>query len=908
MEYGLLGPLRVLDDSGVELRLSAAKPRTLLARLLVDRGRPVSADRVTDTLWGDEPPASAANLVHGYVRDLRRLLGAGAIVTGPDGYCLDLRRDSVDADRFEELVRAARYEDALALWRGRALPEWAELPWARSVATRLEEERLAALESRLRQDIDEGRAAAVAGELAGLVHEHPTRERLRALQVKALYASGRQAEALEAYAAARRFLIAELGIEPGPELHAIEAAVLAQDPALVSAVPRPEAAPPVPVIPLTGRERDLATLRSSLDTSRLVTLTGPGGVGKTALAVEFANTLGTSQGSVWYVALTQQSAGGDVATVVARALRLAEDPGHEVDLVCTYLSRCRGLLVIDNCEHVVDAAAELATAVLASCPDVRVLTTSREPLHAAGEQVVRLDGLEEPAATALFMARARAVAPAAQLAHDAARNIVRKLDGIPLALELAAARSVSLTLDQLDAGLARPLDLLEGEARAGDPRHRTMRSVIDWSHSLLDLRDREVLAALSVFVGAFDIEAARAVAGRDALAAVEHLLARSMLTRDRDVVGKARYRFLDPVRQYAEEHAPSGARALAGRHHLEYHAGLAARIDHRIRTVEASAWAAVSRAGTADLRAAVANAIAERSTLTGQLVADLYWPWFLDGRLTELRSWATNALVIESDSLVRGRLLRALASAALAQGDTTVAIEAARRQLDIAERHQHEELAALARNLLGMAAWAQGDPAAVAHHRAAIDHARRADSPWTLALVMAIAGRTAHTVGDHDAGAALLLAATDVAEELAEPMVLGSALDYRAHAELSLGRTTEATELAARSLAAYAGIGYQEGLASASTLAAHLAVLAGRYDDAETLLDQAFDLCRRLRHPGGTASVLEARAVLDVEKGDHRQAAADLAEARLLRRHTGTTIAPALRDQLARVQRTPAPG
>ncbi len=605
-----------------------------------------------------------------------------------------------------------RYGEALALWRGPALLEWAEQPWARAIATRFEEERLAALEARLTQDIDAGLASLVIGEIGALVEEHPLRERWRVLLVKALYAAGRQAEALEAYAQARRYLVDEVGLEPGAELRAVEAAVLAQDPTLVPAPPRPAAAPPLPVTPLVGREPELATLRRALTAARLVTLAGPGGVGKTRLAVELVTAPSSDAGAVWFVELANVSADADVATTVARALQLAESPGHEIDLVCDYLSRRRGLLVLDTCEHVVEGVADLATALLARCPDLRVLATTREPLRTPGEQIVHLSGLDDAAAGSVFVARARAVSPMAALDDDQVRGIVRKLDGLPLALELAAARIASLSVAQLTTGLGQPLDLLGGDVRSRDPRHLTMRAVIGWSHDLLDVSDREAFAALSVFVGAFDRDAACAVVGDGAPRAVDHLLARSLLARAPDLAGQARYRFLDLVRHFARDQATSTMRDRARRRHLEYHVTLAARLDSQIRTAEATAWAAVARGCADDLRAAASHAIVRRSASAGRLVADLYWPWFLDGYLSELRSWATAALGFESDPRIHARLLRVLASTALAQGDTAAAIDAACRQLDTARNLPDMELVALAHNLLGMAAWAQGDYAA----------------------------------------------------------------------------------------------------------------------------------------------------------------------------------------------------
>jgi predicted ATPase/DNA-binding SARP family transcriptional activator len=905
VQYQLLGQLRVFDDAGVEVHVSAPKLRMLLAVLLVHHGQFVPADRIAYALWGDAAPPTAANLIQGYVRDLRHRLGAESVVTVPRGYRLDIAGGSVDIERFEDLLRARLWPEALDLWHGAALEEWCEQPWARAIVARLEEQRSSALESRLADDIEAGLASAAVAELTALVEQHPLRERLRVLLVKALYAAGRQADALSAYTQARHYLLDEVGLEPGPELRAVEAAVLAQDPSLAATPPRPAASPPAPVSALVGRERELAMLRTALTMARLVTLAGPGGVGKTRLAVELAAAPSASIGAFWFIELAAASASTGVAATVARALQLADSPGHETERICDYLSRRHGALVLDTCEHVVEPTAELATHLLARCPDLRIVATSREPLRAPGEQIIQLGGLDEAAGADLFTARARAVNATAALDDDQVRTIVDTLEGLPLALELAAARTTSLSLEQLLTGLAEPLELLAGETHAGDPRHRTMRAVIGWSYDLLDERDREAFAALSVYAGSFDREAASAVVGHGAPHAVDQLLGRSLLTRDRDLAGQARYRFLDPVRQFAHEQATLSTRERSRRRHLDYYVALAARIDDRIRTAQATQWAAIARACTDDLRAAVNYAIAGRAAAVGRFIADLYWPWFLDGHLSEMRSWASVAIVAEGDAHVRARLLRVLASTAIAQGDTDEAVDAARRQLDTAQSLQDVELVALAHNLLGMAAWARGDYAtAREHHRAALANARRSGPPWNLALIAALAGRTANAAGDREAGDALLRDAQTQAEQLGEPMVLGIALDYRAHAQLALGRTTEAAILAARSLAAYRSIGYQEGLASAGTLAAHLALVTGDHEQADTLLREALDVSRRLGHIGGTASVIEGMAVLHHDRGDYQLAAVDLAEAHTLRRRTGTAPSPALQQQLDRVERS----
>lgn len=379
--------MRVLDQNGAEVQPFAPKVRTLLALLLVNRGRPVSVDRIADALWGDVPPRSAPNLVQGYVRDLRRRLGVQEVTTVPGGYRLDVKQGSVDTERFEDLVRARRYEQALALWHGAAFEEWAEQPWARATAVRLEEMRLSAVEARLAAEVDAGLASAALAELAALVEEHPLRERLRVLLVKALYAAGRQADALAAYAQARRYLADDVGLEPGPELRAVEAAVLAQDSSLLAAPTRAAAAPPAPVTPLVGRDGELAALRSALTVSRLVTLSGPGGIGKTRLAVEIAAAPALLGGGLaWFVELAPVLDSGVVATSVARALQLAESPGHEIDLTCDYLSRRPGLLVLDTCDT---SSRRWRGWRRACCRTVRTCGSLRPPASRCGLPVSR---------------------------------------------------------------------------------------------------------------------------------------------------------------------------------------------------------------------------------------------------------------------------------------------------------------------------------------------------------------------------------------------------------------------------------------------------------------------------------------------------------------------------------------
>lgn len=900
VEIRLLGTLRVTSTDGSDVVLRAPKLRTLLAYLLLHRRQTVSVDRIADALWQDRPPASAANLVHGYVRDLRRALGPTLIRTVPGGYWLDDDGCTVDFDRFTELARTCRYRDALALWQGDALAEWADQPWAQVVATRLEEERLVALERGIAVDLDHGMAAEVVGELSSLVAQAPLRERPRALLITALYQSGRQAEALQAYLAARRTLVEEIGIEPGPELRALESAVLAQDPSLTPASGRVNGVPLLPTA-IIGRDSELEHLQTLLARARLVTVTGPGGVGKTSLAVEAAREASEAYADVWVAELASARTKEQVVATIAGTLRLARPAGATPEAIVDYLRARRGLLVLDNCEHIVDPVAALASVLLRACRQLAVLATSRETLQIAGEHVVQLGGLATEASVALFAARARSANPAVVLDEDAVRRVVEKLDGLPLAIELAAARAVSLTVEQIEAGLSAPLELLTTNSRDADPRHATMRAVIGWSHDLLPEPGRAALAQLSVFAGSFTLDAAQSVLGEDALVRVERLLARCLLTRCPDVARQARYRMLELMRQYAQEQADATTLDEARRRHLAYHAGLSDSLAQSLLTRDAPSVAAVARACVDDLREAVRLALDTADPDAGRMVANLYWPWFLDGRLAELRLWVERAQSITDDPAVRARLDRALASASIAQGDLTQAVVAATRQLQLAQLVGDEEQIALAHNLLGMVAWAHGDPDAIKHHTRALVHAELARQPWPLILITALAGRAAHAAGDHTRGDDLLEEAVRLAERQGEPTVLGTALDYRAHAAFANGEPDRAWELAERALAAYRNIGYQEGIASAATLGACLAVLNGRREAADPLLAEAHEVCRRLGHRGGIATVFEASALVRHNDGDNAAAVHALGQASARRHASATTTPPELAGHIDRM-------
>ncbi|MFC9338321.1 BTAD domain-containing putative transcriptional regulator [Streptomyces sp. NPDC057020] len=570
MRFAVLGETAVRTEDGTLVRVPELKVRALLAALLVDAGRPVAAFRLVDDLWGDEPPGNPLRALQAKVSQLRRAFeeaepgGRGLVVTQAPGYLLAVPEGALDAQEFTRIAARARETadprdravllgGALDLWRGPAFAGFAEEPFALAAADRLEEERLAVREALAEARLDAGEHDLLAGELAELVARHPLRERLRAVQLRALYRAGRQSEALAGYEELRTLLADELGLDPSPELNALHAAMLRQDATLSAPMPAPAAvpsaavrgaAPPTaggglprgnlltPLTGIVGRDAAVAEVRGLLAERRLVTLTGPGGVGKTRLALEAAGQAREEfADGVWLVEFA--GARGELAEVVAAALALRDDgvwglrPEGEralttAERLAEALRGRRTLLVLDNCEHVVDEAASLAELLLRTAPGLVVLTTSQEPLALAGETLWAVEPLDADGAVQLFTARAAASAPGfasgAALdpaAQEAVRAVCRRLDGIPLALELAATRVRALGVHGLLERLDDRFRLLDAGLRGAPARQQTLRAVIDWSWELLGEQERTVLRRLAVHAEGCTLGAAEEVcAGR----------------------------------------------------------------------------------------------------------------------------------------------------------------------------------------------------------------------------------------------------------------------------------------------------------------------------------------------------------------------------------------------------------
>lgn len=581
LRYRLLGPLEVADDDR-PVTVPSAQQRLLLAMLLVEAGRTVDAGALIDALWGDRLPGDPAAALRTQVSRLRRRLGSGAsdLITDEVGYRLVVGDGCLDTQEFERLLADDRVDDALVLWRGSALGEFADRDFATAEVARLDERRLGARERRAANAITGGRAHDAIGDLEPLVAEHPERERARELLMEALYRTGRQTDALAVFETWRREL-AERGLEPGPALVQLERRILQHR------LPAPGPALPVPASTFVGREHEIGTLATTLRTSRLVTLCGPGGVGKTRLALELARRLSDQHpDGVRFCDLSALRRPGQVARAVAASVGVPDAvprrPGDQlVDQLVDRLAERRLLLVIDNCEHLLHAIASLVDRIVGHTDGITVLATSRERLGSHGETVHSLEPLDAPAASELFMDRARRVDPTFALDAPSVSQICARLDRLPLAIELAAACMQATTASELVAALDEPLGLLTLGSRA-TARHASLAAVIDWSYELLSAEERAALNRFAVFAGRVDSDAARAVTGAP-LGILLHLVDRSLLTASRGDV--THYSMLGTLRDYA-------LARLDERGELD-----AARNDHAGWAVELAERAALHLAG-----------------------------------------------------------------------------------------------------------------------------------------------------------------------------------------------------------------------------------------------------------------------------------------------------------------------
>ncbi|WP_170225776.1 BTAD domain-containing putative transcriptional regulator [Pseudonocardia cypriaca] len=878
MLIGLLGAVEARRD-GAAVPLGGLRVRGLLARLALDAGHPVAVSTLVDDLWGEEPPGSAANALQALVSRLRRAVGADLVATVGGGYRLAVAVDAVDAARFGELATTASgagdprsahalLGQALGLWRGPALADVRELPFAEPAAHRLAERRAAAVEERARLALLLGEPAAEIDALTAQLDAAPLRETTAALLARVLHAAGRQADALAVLDRTRRRLVEDLGVDPGAELEEARLAVLR---GAAAPVRRPVPAPVPALTSFVGRERDVERVRELLATVRLGTLIGPGGAGKTRLAREAVVGAGEFR-LAELAALTDAhqlpaavlSAVGEPELVVRSGE--APEPDTTARLVAALTGR-RVVLVLDNCEHLVEAVATLVESLLQACPGLRVLATSREPLGIAGEVLHPVDALAPDDAMRLFADRGAAVSPGFALGPEVApavAEICRRLDGQPLPIELAAARLRTLTPAEIAARLDDRFRLLTSGVRTALPRHQTLRAVVDWSWDLLTEPERAVARRLAAFAGGATAEAAeRVCAGPPVAGDVFELLASLV---DKSIVvavqqpdgAPTRYRMLETIREYAAERLDeAGERAAAEAAHLAVLLELVEAAEPHLRRADQLPWLARLRAEAEEIDVALRRAVAAGDAAGAhRLVAGMAWSWIIRGLFGDATRWLGAVLAMDGPAPAAAR----------------------------AVNWAYEALQRAGRRDIG------GELDAVTAELALVE-----ELPPPLHPTLQLAGPI-HTlfVGSDDRPIRRLAVETE------DPWVRGFALSALSLVAENNGELDEQRELLRAAHEAFRATGDRFGLGIVVHSLGEVEDIAGHYDAAEQAYEESIALATELGNDDDLPQFLARRGLLAARRGDLEAARTCLHEALALR---GAGDDSALRIWLAHVER-----
>ncbi|MEY9934197.1 putative ATPase/DNA-binding SARP family transcriptional activator [Catenulispora sp. GP43] len=973
LTVSILGPLEIRVD-GAPVALGGARLRTLMSRLALDPGRAVTIGALVDALWADEPPEGAANALQSLISRVRKVLGDPALLAAaPGGYRLAIAPESVDAVRFESLSRSGRealragdpsaaratLREALALWRGPALADVADAAFATAPAARLDELRLAALTDRLDAELRLGQAAEALAELEALSAEHPLRENVAALHVRALYAVGRQADALAVYEQVRRALADQLGIDPSKELAEVHLAVLRSDPALAPAAleQAPRTNLKTRLTSFVGRDEEVARIGKMLDASRLVTLVGPGGAGKTRLAGEAAQrVLERFPDGAWLAELAPVTDPGEVPQAVLSALGPRESrvmagngnpaaaaallrsaEGHLIETV----AEKRALLILDNCEHLVGAAADLAETLLGHAPGLRVLATSREPLTIDGESLFPVPPLALPEGdgpdeyrggatesgavstsglssgtnagsasglnagsgptsgprsgtntgrtsdprtaragtgtgtgtsldpdTALTVADTVLAYPAVRLFADRATAVVpdfavdaetlpdviricRSLDGLPLAIELAAARLRTLPLHQIAGRLGDRFRLLTGGSRTAMPRHQTLRAVVAWSWELLSEDERDLAERLAVFPGGVTAEAAAAVTpGLDPDSAFDLLSAlvdKSLLQAVPTEPGQdPRFRMLETLREYGADRLSEADRlAQTRRAHAAFFLELAETAEPQLRRAAQMMWLKRLNAERDNILAALRFAAADEDADTAvRICAAMAWYWMLGDQNHEGRAWTRLALQVPGPSPKEAHAIVYVMERITSVFEDYLWEEIPRLTEEIAETvaatgtcdHPLLALGAVVAPMLS------DDREQL---ETAIEKYARHPDPWVGASLHLLRGLSAENAGVRAPVRADLERARETFEELGDRWGLSAALNGLASLAVTEGDDTTALRLQDEALSLIREINAFTNAAQIQINRAQLLTRLGQTDEARRLLQEVLDTAQR---------------------------------------------------------------
>ncbi len=899
MQFRILGPIQALVDDQ-PAALGAPKQRGLLALLLVNRRRVMTAEQLIDGLWGEAPPASAVQSLQVYVHGLRRALGADRIETAGRGYRVVVGDEELDLDRFERALdrgraalEAGRAEDAaddlreaLAVWRGPVLADLPDETRRAAEAERLEELRLTALELRYDAELACGRHDAVVAELEALTAEHEYRERFLRQRMLALYRCDRQADALEVYREARETLAEDLGLDPSPALQELERAILRQDPSLAApeAPTRSTQPLPVPPTPLLGRRLELAAVGALFrdEGARLVTLTGAGGTGKTRLGLAVANELEPElRDGALFVSLAPVSDPELLVPTIAEALDVREGERDLAEGVIEHLREKRMLLVLDNFEQILSAAPFVGD-LLAAAPRLWILATSRAPLRLAAEREYPVPPFETPDAglpfealvktdaVRLFAARAQAVDPGFELDTASAPEVARvcsRLDGLPLAIELAAARAKLLAPGEILERLEREPNLLPSGPRDAPARQRTLAATIHWSYDLLGPEERLAFMRLGVFVGGCTLEAAEGVC--DVTLESLGALVDNNLLRRRD----SRFTMLETVRHFAVERLAESGPAAVRRRHAEWLTELAETMAEQTTAGEnATAWLDRIQPEHDNIRAALTWSLEEAPELALRLASSLRLFWEVRGHATEGARWLEQALPRGTDSApeVRRKALSASGAIAFRVGNLERAQERWDAALDLARELGDDLWIARLLSDLGTAAAAReewDDATALLEESAALF--RELDVPARLATVLGNLGHIAGQQGDYERA----IAVTEEALALESSHKANAAIslyNLGSH-NLEAGHLEQAREWLERVIAHTLELGFKEVMAYSLAAYVRLCLLEGdaaRAAHLAGIADRLLAEAGLLLQPREQERFEEAKASAQEELGD----------------------------------------